>query len=271
MPELPEVEVLTQQLSKKLKGLRVQELCLNQNKIIQGAVEEGGHTFVGKNIVAVRRVGKYLSLCFEDQSRIWFHLGMTGQLIFGEAKPASAKHLHAIIRFQGQKNTLFFYDIRKFGKMIITHSSSEVPEGVQKMAPDPFQMTQTQFMERFRNRTGRIKSLLMNQHIIAGLGNIYADESLYEARIHPNKRAVRVSQKKLEKLHRCIVEVLHKAVAGGGSSVDDFRHVNGMRGRYQENHQVYGRQGESCRSCQTKIRRIFLSGRSAHFCPQCQK
>ncbi len=271
MPELPEVEVLARELKDKLSGLIVSTIAIYQTSLLNVAPEKFEEKIRARKICAVSRKGKFLKFELEGQVAVWFHLGMTGQFIWSSGD-FQDKHLHCAMTFKDNANKLFFRDIRKFGQICLTNGSlSGWPEGIRSLGPDPFEISEEAFSALFGSRRGRIKSLLMNQRLLAGLGNIYADECLFRAGIHPRKRAVRLSKMKLIKLHQVIVKTLKEAILKGGSSIDDFRRLGGAKGSFQECHQVYGRKGKPCFNCGSAIRRVILSGRSSHFCPTCQK
>ena len=181
------------------------------------------------------------------------------------------KHDHLMFRFCGTDFGLRYNDQRKFGKWKVcdTCSAEHIPE-LSKLGPESIDLTDSEFVRIFRGRRGRIKSALLNQQIIAGLGNIYADESLFEARINPRQRLDLLSDRKLRDLHKAIRRILRKAIKAGGSSVDNYLNVNGQLGSFQFHHKVYGKEGEACKRCGRKIKRIKVSQRSSYFCPRCQ-
>jgi formamidopyrimidine-DNA glycosylase len=167
---------------------------------------------------------------------------------------------------------LVFRDIRRFGSIALTPTDeSAFPVGVQNLGPEPWQCDAEEFASLFKARRASIKSLLLNQTLISGLGNIYSDESLYRAGIRPVERACRIARRRLEHLHEVLCKVLEEAIEWGGSSIDDYLHADGTRGRFQEFHRVYGRGGEECRACGERIRTVKLAGRTSSFCPECQK
>jgi formamidopyrimidine-DNA glycosylase len=272
MPELPEVEVLSLQLSKRIGGLRIAEVLVRRESSLTGARQGFEETLPSKRINRILRRGKFLCLELEDGALLWFHLGMTGQLLWIPRPTAYVPHVHLVVRFEETEMELVFRDPRRFGKICLTKEpAGSFPEGVRPWGPDPYEMSDEGFLKIFRGRKGRIKNLLLNQTLMAGLGNIYADESLFRAGIDPRRRAYRLNSTKLIRLHQAICETLTEAIEKGGSSIDDFLHANGGRGFFQNFHRVYGREGEKCFSCGDLVHRIRLAGRSAHFCPQCQR
>jgi len=294
MPELPEVETIAQGLGKAIVGKRIKEV----KAIFPGIVRQNFSTFkktiIQKKIKGVRRRGKYLlidlsggmnRMVHTGGKTILIHLGMTGNLLFVKSansprKPSGRpwsesefddKHDHLIFRFLASKAELRYNDQRKFGKIKVFNTAGEkdVVE-LKKLGPEALEITPSEFIDIFRQRRGRIKSALLNQQIIAGLGNIYADESLFEAKIHPAQKAELLSENKLRGLHKAIRKILHKAIKAGGSSVENYLNIDGKIGGFQLHHKVYGREGESCKRCGRRIKRIKINQRSSYFCPRCQ-
>lgn len=192
------------------------------------------------------------------------HLGMTGRMVVCEPGVEIAKHTHLIASL-ASGHELRFVDPRMFGKLSV-HAGGFDPGGV-----EPLEATEEQFVALFRGRKTPIKSALLNQKLLRGVGNIYADESLFRAGIRPRRRAATITREQLGKLFRAVQKVLREAIALGGSSVSDYVNSDGEEGFFQLQHRVYGREGESCLVCRTKIRRIVLAGRSSHYCQKCQK
>ena len=192
------------------------------------------------------------------------HLGMTGRMLVSESDAEIAKHTHLIAKLASGRE-LRFVDPRMFGKLSV-HSSGFDPGGV-----EPLEVSEENFVALFRGRKTPIKSALLNQKLVRGVGNIYADESLFRAGIRPRRRAAAVTRQELSRLYHSVREVLREAIAAGGSSVSDYVDANGEEGFFQLEHRVYGREGEPCRVCKTTIRRVVLAGRSSHYCPRCQK
>lgn len=285
MPELPEVETIARGLRKVIVGKRIKEV----KAIFPGIVRQNFNLFkkaiIQKRIKGVRRRGKYLLIDLSGGKTILAHLGMTGNFLFIRSadlphKPSGRpwseselydKHDHLIFRFYGSDKQLRYNDLRKFGKIKVFNTAKErtIPE-LKKLGPEALEIKFSEFIEIFRRRKGKIKSALLNQQIIAGLGNIYADESLFEAKIHPEQKADKLSPKKLKRLHQAIQKILKKAIKAGGSSIDNYLKVNGKLGQFQLQHKAYGREGEPCGECGAKIKRIKINQRSSYFCPRCQ-
>lgn len=272
MPELPEVETIVRCLRPHLCGLQVESCRL----IYPPVVREPGYPplelFNGSRIEGLRRRGKMVLVDFSGGRTLIIHLKMTGQLIFADRDAPPDKHTHFILRFKKSSRDLRFRDVRKFGfiRAVPTAEAESVRE-LNLLGPEPLELGRDAFLERLRCRRGRLKGLLLNQRVLAGIGNIYADEILFEAGLHPEADVSRLSRVRLERLWAAIPKVLGKAIALKGTTVRDFRDGLGDRGLFQNRLQVYGREGEGCPRCGRRLRRIRLSGRSTHFCPRCQR
>ena len=192
------------------------------------------------------------------------HLGMTGRLMVCDPAAEIVKHTHLIAKL-GSGRELRFVDPRMFGKLSV-HSSGFDPGGV-----EPLEVSEEQFRALFRGRKTPIKSALLNQKLLRGVGNIYADESLFRAGIRPRRRAASLSKDDLHRLYGAVQDVLREAIAKGGSSISDYVDADGEEGFFQLEHRVYGREGEQCLVCRTMVKRLVLVGRSSHYCPKCQK
>jgi len=200
-----------------------------------------------------------------SQAAQWIvHLGMTGRLLICEPEAEIAKHTHLVAMLASGRE-LRFVDPRMFGKLSV-HTDTFDPGGV-----EPLEVDEATFLSLFRGRKTPIKSALLNQKLLRGVGNIYADESLFRAGIRPRRRSSTLTRDQLRKLYRSVKEVLNEAIALGGSSISDYVDADGEEGFFQLQHRVYGREGEPCLVCKTPIRRIVLTGRSSHYCPTCQK
>jgi formamidopyrimidine-DNA glycosylase len=278
MPELPEVETIAKGLRQTIVGQKVKTIQAIFPDIVRQNFNVFKKAVTHKKIKKVRRRGKYLLIDLSGDKTVLIHLGMTGNLLLQVRRQYQTnkfnhhdKHDHLIFCFLGSNEQLCYNDQRKFGKIKVfdTDKENQVPE-LKKLGPDAIDVTPAEFVELFRKRKGRIKSALLNQHIVAGLGNIYADESLFEARINPAQKIDRLSKPKLVQLHQVINKILRKAIKAGGSSIDNYLNVDGNMGRFQLQHKVYGMEGERCKRCGTKIKRIKINQRSSYFCPRCQ-
>ena len=272
MPELPEVENIVKQLQEKAVGLVLSHVLIKNESVLGTDKKFFESKLPKKSVQKVSRRGKYIQFSLDHETSLWFHLGMTGQLLWSDDETRLGRHVHLIVCFLNLTEKLVFRDIRRFGEVFITNGSLMFyPEGLRCLGPEPFDLSAQDFSQLLKRRTGRIKSLLLNQRIIAGIGNIYADESLFRSGIHPKKIPSRLKHEKIENLRHSICDVLKEAIELGGSSIDDYLHTDGSKGFFQKFHRVYGREGLECINCKTVIKRIKLAGRSSFFCPQCQK
>ncbi|HKQ86293.1 MAG TPA: bifunctional DNA-formamidopyrimidine glycosylase/DNA-(apurinic or apyrimidinic site) lyase [Candidatus Acidoferrales bacterium] len=274
MPELPEVETVARGLRLTLPGRRIASVRLGKTDFIDDptAVE---HELPAKTIVAVRRFGKFLLLDLESSegapgdSSLLIHLGMTGQLVTCQPEAPVAPHTHAFFVLDDGRE-LRYTDVRRFGRIaFLANGAHEAALG--KLGLEPLEATEKQFAEKLRGRRAPIKSVLLNQHVLRGIGNIYADEGLWRARIHPVSIAANLSAKEARRLYRAVQTVLNEAIRLRGSSVSDYVDAEGERGEFQLRHRVYQREGKKCPRCGATIRRIIVGGRSSHFCPKCQR
>ncbi len=285
MPELPEVETIVRGLNQAIVGKRIKEVKSNFPSIVKQDFDLFRKAILHKRIKGLRRRGKYLLIDLSVGKTILVHLGMTGNLrwiksnnfpseslIKGEGCVKQGnKHDHLIIKFYATNFELRYKDLRKFGRIKAFDSGKEkdIPE-LKKLGPEALNLTSSQFIKIFRGRKGRIKSALLNQKIIAGLGNIYADESLFEAEINPEQKPDKLCPEKLKRLHKAILKILKKAIRAGGSSVENYFNIRGEMGNFQLQHKVYGREGKPCKRCGTRVKRIKINKRSSFFCPRCQ-
>lgn len=273
MPELPEVETVARGLRAALPGRRLLEVNLRRASVFRGEAERLAR-LGGGTVGAVRRGGKYLVIEVSQRRRLWqlmFHLGMTGQLLLQPPEAEELPHTHAVLTFSGGR-TLHFRDPRRFGRIALAAAPAGggfAPELGVAAGAEPLEVSAEDFAVLFQHRAAPIKSALLNQKLLRGLGNIYADESLFRAGIHP--RAHHLSRPRLERLRRAVREVLEEAIGAGGSSISDYVASDGTPGWFHLQHRVYGRTGEPCPGCGGPIRRLVLAGRSAHFCAHCQK
>jgi len=198
-----------------------------------------------------------------NRSQWLVHLGMTGRMLVCSPGEEIEKHTHAIARLASGKE-LRFVDPRRFGRLSVAH-------GFEAPGSEPLDVQLVHFVDIFRGRKTPIKSALLNQKLLSGVGNIYADESLFRAGIRPRRRAASLTREQLGRLHQAVQEVLKEAIALGGSSISDYVDSDGEEGFFQLQHRVYGREGEPCLVCGTRVKRIVVAGRSAHYCPKCQK
>ena len=311
MPELPEVETIARGLANRVTGDVIETVWLgSKREPLKSPATEIAATLESKRIAGVRRVGKHIVFDLEQtaaekkpvrqramtfssaktergkayarQSRgkrvvgnssphgdasgpaQWIvHLGMTGRMLVCNPQAEVEKHTHAVVGLASGRE-LRFVDPRRFGRI-------SVARGFQAPGSEPLEVEMDRFVTLFHSRNTPIKSALLNQKLLRGVGNIYADESLFRAGIRPRRRAATLSRERLAKLHSAVKEVLREAIALGGSTVSDYVDADGEEGFFQLEHRVYGREGEPCLICKTPIKRVVIAGRSSHYCPNCQR
>jgi formamidopyrimidine-DNA glycosylase len=270
MPELPEVETIARDLRSALLNQRVLEARFLNTLIREQGSFRSADILNNKTLHSISRRGKNLIFHFSDDLAMICHLKMTGRLLLRNLESRQDKHLHFYIQFE--KSLLNFYDVRKFGRICILKEKDIANHPrLHKLGPEPRAISIDEFMKVIKKRNKAIKLVLLDQEVIAGIGNIYADESLYEAGIKPSIKSSKVPTAKLKKLHKAINDVLELAISKRGSSIDDYLDGFGQAGEFQKIIKVYGRTGEACKKCKTPIKRIVLGGRSTHYCPKCQK
>lgn len=279
MPELPEVETVRRGLNNLTLDLPIQggEVLLPRSLAYPADVEQFWQGITGKAISSWQRRGKYLlAQLSSGQPAGWLgvHLRMTGQLLWLSQDSPLQKHTR-IRLFFGSDRELRFVDTRTFGKFWYVPPETEIQSiitGLQKLGPEPFStdFSVDYFVDKLSNRRRHIKTLLLDQSIVAGIGNIYADEALFKSGILPSAIATNLTPEQIQKLHRAIIDVLQTSIARGGTTFSDFLDLLGVSGNYGDAAWVYGRTAQPCRVCGTPIEKIKLGGRSSHFCPSCQ-
>ncbi len=268
MPELPEVETVVRSI-EPLIGRRILSAELRCPRVLGGAdADEMAAQLAGRRIIGIRRYGKFILVSLSrgrsvPDGYLTIHLGMTGRLLLGGAP---GKHTHAILTLD--RGTLLYDDSRQFGRF---RFSPEFPARIRKLGPEPLEVSFADFAAAMKGRKTRIKALLLNQDFLRGIGNIYADEALFRAAIHPMAFAGRIRGDRARRLYDAIGEVLREAIAAGGSSISDYVDAEGRKGFFQFSHRVYQHTGQPCVNCGTVIRRTLVAQRSSHFCPSCQK
>jgi formamidopyrimidine-DNA glycosylase len=262
VPELPEVETVVRSL-QPIAGRRIVNAEFRKPRILIGNADQSADFLRGRKIQAVERYGKFIVFPLEPSGFLIVHLGMTGKLL---VDAPLAKHSHAI--FTLDQGVLQYQDSRQFGRV---ECCEKLPERVTKLGPDALAVDSETFVKLVRSRKTRMKALLMNQEFVRGLGNIYADEALFRAGIHPLASGARLKRERIEKLYRVIREVLQEAIASKGSSISDYVDSEGNRGSFQDHHRVYQRTGKPCVVCGAPIRRTLVAQRGTHFCKTCQK
>jgi formamidopyrimidine-DNA glycosylase len=278
MPELPEVEVVRSGLERHLIGRQISQVeVLNPRAIrrhIPGA-QDFASRLVSHEITALRRRGKYLWFELDDEQALIGHLGMSGQFLLIPSDSGYEKHLRLRFDFSDWNTQLRFVDQRTFGGMSIDELNEEkIPTTISHIARDPFdpEFDATAVINNLRTRNTEIKRLLLDQTVVSGIGNIYADESLWRAKIHPRRLGSSLKKVQLELLIESAISVMTDALAAGGTSFDDlYVNVNGESGYFERALAAYGRRGEPCPRCGAKIVRESFMNRSSHFCPACQR
>jgi len=272
MPELPEVETVVKGLQSFIVGQHIVKAQLLTKQLSRINSKDFSKVLPGKTIEGVGRKGKQIIIDLSNDWVLWIHLMMTGKLwLLGLDEPQT-KFDGALFELEPLGKKLVFYDQRRFGKVKLLKSGelSKLKEYSQ-LGPDGLEVSKEDFIGRVKNRSRMLKPLLTDQSVISGLGNIYVDESLFVAKIHPQAVSSRLSRQKLEELFDAVRKVLKRAIRAGGSSIRDYSGVDGQRGYFQVEHKVYQKAGKPCPVCRTKIKRIILAQRSSHFCPKCQK
>lgn len=262
MPELPEVETVVRTLAPRLTGRRIVDARFSSRHVVRQNFAALRRRVQGQQVQSVRRHGKFIVLQLES-GFLTVHLGMTGKLLIdSEAGP------YARAVFTLDRGLLVYDDIRHFGRI---EWSKELLERAAALGPDALDIGVEDFLKRLKQRHARVKPLLLNQRFVRGMGNIYTDEALFEARIHPKAIASSLSRERATRLHRAMLDILNTAVRLKGSSISDYVDADGQKGSFQLQHQVYGRAGEPCSICGTAIRRIVVGQRGTHYCPKCQR
>jgi formamidopyrimidine-DNA glycosylase len=276
MPELPEVETVVRGLRASLPGRTIRDVRLGKTDFIDDPIALA-ESLPGCGITGVTRLGKFVcigltpgasSALLEECLYLVIHLGMTGQLTVRHPGDQVASHTHCFFALDNDCE-LRYTDIRRFGRILLVPESG-IAVFRDRLGADPLEITLEEFCARFGSRRARVKALLLDQGVMRGVGNIYADESLFRARIHPARIAASLAQPQLAALHRAVREVLMAAIRLRGSSISDYVDSEGNHGEYQFRHRVYQREAKPCVRCKEKIRRVIVAGRSSHFCPRCQ-
>jgi formamidopyrimidine-DNA glycosylase len=273
VPELPEVETVVRDVRPQLTGCRIKAVGVSQKALRRPWSSDWEALLLGRRITGVRRRGKWIILDLDGGLSLVVHLGMTGQLTVARAKETAADHTHVVLDLGRGDRQLRFRDVRRFGSATL-FAGREALEGFFEesgLGPEPWDLDPDSWRERLAATDRSLKAVLLDQRVVAGVGNIYADESLFEARLHPARPGRGLSRAEAERLRRAIPVVLERAIERRGSSIRDYVGGSGQRGSYQQEFRVYGRTGEPCVRCRTPIQRVRLAGRSTHFCPKCQK
>ncbi len=276
MPELPEVETVRRGLVKLVKGYTITAAHDLHPRTLKPESIAPLNSISGAKIIDLNRRGKFLWFVLDRPEVFVAHLGMSGQFLIHQKGHPQAKHVRAKFDLSKQlrKRELVFNDQRTFGWVSVEETTDGIPTSAQHIAKDPFdpKFDRDETITKFAKRNIRIKTALLNQEIMSGVGNIYADETLWRAKVHPEISTADLSKKKLASIIDFATEVMQEAIAQGGTSFDDlYINVNGESGFFEQALAAYGRTDEPCPRCGTPIRRITFGARSSHFCPRCQR
>jgi formamidopyrimidine-DNA glycosylase len=267
MPELPEVQTVVLSLIPHVAGRTIIDVRLNRLDILQPSNFDLRAGLVGRSVESIARRGKKIVFTLDDGNRFYIHLGMSGRLTTDPKQTELRKHTHLVVDV-GNDREMRFVDPRRFGG-VWWLGRDESPDG--DLGPEPLQLRAGQLAKRLARTTRAIKNALLDQSVVAGLGNIYVDESLFAAKIHPLTPANKLTSEQISRLNRAIKTTLRRALRHRGSTLRDYRDADGNEGAFQKMHRVYDRAGKPCTVCKTSIERIVLGGRSTHFCPRCQR
>jgi formamidopyrimidine-DNA glycosylase len=276
MPELPEAEVVARQLRERILGATIKECWVGREDIVRRGFDTLDW-YRGARVTAIDRHGKSVAIALEKEQETRYlvaELGMTGLLLFGPLHERYQKHTHLVLAMDGGRvSDLRYWNPRRFGRLYLLDRSGLEQFVSRRFGCDPLTVSWEDFRALVRGRRGRLKPLLMHQQRIAGIGNIYANEILFRAKLHPARQAGRVNEPALRRLYRVMRQVLARAIKDGGSSVKDFFAPDGSEGRYRRRHLVYGKKGKRCPSgCGATIRRLRgTDQRSSFYCPVCQR
>ncbi|MGC3938071.1 bifunctional DNA-formamidopyrimidine glycosylase/DNA-(apurinic or apyrimidinic site) lyase [Roseobacter sp. EG26] len=283
MPELPEVETVKRGLTPAMEGIIIAKAEVNRPDLRWPFPPDMAVRLTGQRVERLRRRSKYILADLGSGETLLIHLGMSGRMLvsgdplgqFAHNHPAPQKHDHVVLHM-GNGARITFNDPRRFGAMdLLETATADAHKLLAVLGPEPLgnDFHEAHLISAFKNKLSPVKSALLDQHIIAGLGNIYVCEALFRAKIKPTQKAGKLSKPKVASLVPIIRDVLSEAIEAGGSSLRDFRQADGELGYFQHNFDVYGREGEPCRTpnCPGVIKRIVQSGRSSFYCAQCQR
>lgn len=272
MPELPEVETVARGLRETILDQEIGSIKVTSEKLNADNRPGWASLMKGKRFRDIRRRGKNILIDLTGDLTLWVHLRMTGHFFYLQANRPVEKHDHLIFKLKNDVNDLRFNDYRKFGRVRL-YPTSEVmnQKGLSDLGPEPLEIEPDEFVGLLKSSTRMIKPALLDQTFIAGLGNIYADESLFEAKINPRRLTDSIAVRKLEELHGIIQRLLKLAIRNMGTSVDSFSGLNGNPGGFQKYLKVYGNRRERCTRCGNRLRHEKIGSRTAHYCPRCQR
>jgi formamidopyrimidine-DNA glycosylase len=272
VPELPEVETVARDLRPHLVGRRIRSIEVSKHALRRPWSKAWEPALLGRRIERVRRRGKWLILELERDLYLVFHLGMSGQLQVMPPRAPRAEHTHIVLGLSPGTQQLRLRDIRRFGSATLFTGSEALERFFvnAKLGPEPAEVDPVSWWKQLTGTRRCLKAALLDQRLVAGVGNIYADESLFEARLHPQRLGSDLTRGEAQRLRQAIVTVLERAIALRGSTIRNYVGGSGLQGQYQDEFRVYGRTGKPCPRCGTPIACVRLAGRSSHFCPACQ-
>ncbi len=270
MPELPEVETIKRTLSPLLKGRLIKEIEVGLGKLLLPGEKEFIARVAGRRFLELKRKGKYLICLLSGGTAVIVHFRLTGQLIYVNGQKPLPPHTH--LRFFLDRGELLYVDLRQFGRLeaLAAKDLKDHPQ-LKELGPEPFALNERDFYGLLQKSSRPLKALLLDQKVISGLGNIYVDESLFRAGLHPKRPGKELTLPEASRLLAVIKEILAEAISDGGSSVRNYVDGQGQSGRFQEKHRVYGRRGKPCPRCGQTIAYTKIAQRGTHFCPACQK
>jgi formamidopyrimidine-DNA glycosylase len=275
VPELPEVETVVRDLQPCLSGHRLARVRQTSRQSLRVRWRPIWRKVItGKRIESIARRGKWILVTLENNAVLVFHLGMTGQLTVVSAATPLADHTHLSFDLDDGRQQLRFRDIRRFGSVTLFPSRQAVEDFFfesSRLGPEPFEVQPKYWRDSLRASRRCLKAVLLDQSVVAGVGNIYADESLFEARLHPARLGCDLDNAEIDRLRRAVATVLRRAIQRRGSSIRNYVDGSGIPGGYQNEFRVYGRTGAPCPRCGAAIESCRLAGRSSHYCPVCQK
>lgn len=271
MPELPEVETVVRDLRPLLVGRRLTAFRLGRKALRKAWSKKWTAQVAGRVVRAIERRGKWILIDLDGPFLV-VHLGMTGQFRVQPAAHPPENHTHLIAPLDEGIQELRFRDVRRFGSLSFFPDAAALENAfvAAGLGPEPFVLDPGYWRDRLRHTRRCLKAILLDQRVVAGVGNIYADESLFAARLNPRRLGCSLAPVEADRLRRAVATVLTRAIEQRGSSIRDYIGGSGLKGKFQEEFAVYGRTGEPCRRCRTPIACMRLAGRSTHFCPRCQ-
>lgn len=271
MPELPEVETVVRDLLPLIVGRTIRKVRHGKKRLRKPWQPRWSRPLTGATVTGMRRRGKWIVMELSTASRLVVHLGMTGQFTAIPAAEPLSDHTHIVFELDGD-GELRFRDPRRFGSIVLYPDESAVEEFFEgiSLGPEPFDLDAAYFREEVQRSNRTLKAILLDQRVVAGVGNIYADESCGRSGLHPSRRGCTLTDIEADRLREAIAAVLTAAIVRRGSTIRDYVGGSGLRGGFQNEFRVYGRTGEPCDVCRAPIECIRLSGRASHFCPDCQ-